>query len=92
MLGALGCGLSTRDGRRAGRFRCAFRSLIVWAPPLLLLVASVASKKPGVDAGPGAWLLFGMALVLVVAYPLIALVSPSRGPQDHLAGTVLVPK
>jgi hypothetical protein len=89
------------DGRRAGRFRCAGRALLIWLPPTLLLFAAVvldgwswsAAGRSG--AALVSWLaefLRWSCLGLLALYPVLAIRNPERGPQDRLAGTYLVPR
>jgi hypothetical protein len=83
--------LRRANGRKALRVQCAFRALLVWAPVggLLCLAAAVARALPGL---PGLYFgIWGLAVALLIAYVLLALESPTRGPHDRLAGTYLVP-
>jgi hypothetical protein len=89
------------DGRRAGRLRCAGRSLLIWLPPTAVLFAAVALDGwSWSSAGmPGmvwvSWLaefLRWCCLGLLVLYPVMAIRHPERGLQDRLAGTYLVPR
>jgi hypothetical protein len=91
-LPLLGLGLVGPDGRKASRGRCAWRTLLVWAPVTLLLALSVwvASRSAALAApARGLWLL---AAGLLVLYIVMALRSPACGPHDRLAGTTLVPR
>jgi hypothetical protein len=83
-----GMGLRDASGERASRLRCAGRSLAVWLPLV-------------VPYGLGAWLAMrgsvGLGLAIFVAGALIhalavgyAILRPSRGLQDRVAGTWLV--
>jgi len=85
-------GLGVRDarGERASRLRCAARSLCLWVPL-------------AVPYGAGAWLAMhdharaGFAILLVAALLhasalAYAIARPSRGFQDRIAGTFLVPR
>jgi hypothetical protein len=94
--------LVRRDGRRAGRFRCALRSILVWAPPTLLLFVAVlldgwywSTAQTGSGHVWANWLAEGLrwtCLLLLATYPVLAIRSPVRGLQDRLAGTYLVPR
>jgi hypothetical protein len=86
-----GIALRRADGRKASRWQCAYRTLLVWAPVtgLLCLANGVAGLYPGLP-----WLYFGIwglgvALLLVCAG--LALWSPTQGLHDRLAGVHLVP-
>jgi hypothetical protein len=89
------------DGRRAGRFRCAWRALLIWLPPTALLLAAVSldgwywasAGKPGMALV--SWLaefFRWCCLGLLALYPVLAIRYPERGLQDRLAGTYLVPR
>jgi hypothetical protein len=93
------------DGRPAARWRCALRSLLVWAPPTLLVVLSVRLELWRL-VGPGgrpaeelllfcawaSWASWWLAVVLLPAYVVLALRRPNGGPHDRLAGTYPVPR
>ena len=86
-----GISLRRRDGRKATRFQCAFRALLVWAPVAGLLALSLTVARyfpdlPILDFG-----LWGAALFLPVVYAILAIRFPTRAPHDWLAGTYLVP-
>ncbi|MFO0843777.1 MAG: hypothetical protein U0797_15510 [Gemmataceae bacterium] len=100
-----GIALVGADGRPAARWRCAWRTLMVWLPVTLLLLAAlyldvwrVSSSRDGwgVDevrfAGWLAWHLWWAALGLVGAYIFVAIVWPNRGPHDRLSGVYPVPR
>jgi eukaryotic-like serine/threonine-protein kinase len=90
------------DGRRAGRLRCAWRSLLIWVVPAAILAGAVLLEgwyQSSADAGTGgpwaSWLAEALRwtfLVVLAAYPVLAIRSPERGLQDRLAGTYLVPR
>lgn len=97
--------LTSRSGKRAGKLRCAWRSLLAWFP----LVASMTGfgfvglwaetlKSPGSSGIQASFvamlvLLFAFVIFLLfVAGLIVALVSPRRGIQDLMAGTVLLPE
>jgi tRNA A-37 threonylcarbamoyl transferase component Bud32 len=89
-----GVALVQADGRRAARWRCGWRALLVWAPLAALLLLSL-SLAPGHAVGLGrapAWLTWWLALALLPLYAWVALRWPNRGPHDRLAGTYLVPR
>jgi hypothetical protein len=99
-----GLALVGTDGRPAARWRCAWRTLLVWLPLTGLLLASVwlgeaAYRRVGELGAPSLWLLWlaswaawGLGMLLLAAYVALATVFPARGPHDRLAGTCLVPK
>jgi hypothetical protein len=92
ILQALGLSLVRSDGRPAMRGQCAARALLVWAPPTVLLLASlgVTAAAPGWD--DLALCLQLLAAAVVGSYVFLALRSPARALHDRLAGTYLVPR
>lgn len=86
-----GITLVKADGRRAGRLRCAFRELLVWAPltAVLLLTLWIQDAYPEMVLTRTVLWLVGVAMIPL--YIVIALRDPVRPPQDRLAGTFLVP-
>ncbi|WP_165243975.1 protein kinase domain-containing protein [Paludisphaera soli] len=86
-----GLALVGRDGRAAGPLACGLRAFLVWAPPSLLFVASQWLQHRSPESLMTAWTLWLAGLLLLVAYVAMALLFPSRGPHDHLAGTAVVP-
>jgi hypothetical protein len=86
-----GLHLRRADGRKAARWQCAGRVLLVWVPVagLLSLAIIVALVAPQL-----AWLCFLLWFIAVLLPPLwvvLALLNPARGPHDRLMGTYLVP-
>jgi hypothetical protein len=87
-----GISLVRRDGRPAHRIQCVWRSLLIWMPVTALLAASIILHAASPEQG---WLAASMAssaLVLLIAYALLALWFPTRSLHDVLAGTWLVPR
>jgi hypothetical protein len=87
--------------RDDGRFLCAGRSLLVWAPVAVIYLASLlvtpgswfwafADRAPD-WASPMAAFLQGLVVILLGAYFVLGIWYPRRGFHDHLAGTHLVP-
>jgi hypothetical protein len=97
-----GLGLLRSDGRRAGRFRCAWRALLVWAPVVALLVGSIwldawywahwDVTDPNRWALWLSWLSWWLGVALVPLWVGLALWSPRRNLHDRLAGTYLMPR
>jgi hypothetical protein len=87
-----GLGLARWDGRRASRWRCAWRSMLVWVPPFALLIASawVQWRFPLPDWA--CWIYYGLAVALMPVYVALALIFPSCGPHDRLSGLRVVPR
>jgi hypothetical protein len=94
-----GIALLKEDGRPAARWRCALRTLLVWSPVVVLLVAALALDLWRLASGAGwtegqvwlegwlAWLLWWLALLALPFYAWAAVRWPSRGIHDRLAGT-----
>ncbi len=87
-----GLGLIRADGRRAPRWRCAWRSALVWSPVAALLIGSVWVQDHASRPVWAAWALFGVAAALPPIYAALALLFPSRGPHDVLSGLRVVPR
>jgi hypothetical protein len=85
-----GLALVRSDGRPAGRLRCGWRALAAWGPVTALLAGACAARAHAMPATARA--CWALALVLVLVYPVLALLFPSRSLHDRLAGTALVPK
>jgi hypothetical protein len=87
-----GVALVRYHGLNATRPQCALRSFIVWLPVTGLLIAVVWIDLEYRDA---LWLcsaLQGLFILLLLAYAVIALRWPRRGPHDWLVGTHVVPQ
>jgi hypothetical protein len=87
-----GLALVRADGRKAARWQCGVRAIVIWGPPLALLCLSAATK---------AWLphllflhnsLWFAAVLWLVGYGVIGIINPGRGPQDRLSGVWVVPR
>ena len=98
----LGLEIVRADGRRAGRFRCAWRALAAWGPPFALLIASRILEDqfwmawtPGSDMTMTTVVVPAMqalAYGIVIIAAVVAVVSPTRALHDRVAGTCLVPR
>jgi hypothetical protein len=98
----MGFCLIRRDGRPAGHLRCAWRALVAWGPPTLLLMAAVAldiwfwtlaqveTRQPWMPLVSG--VLRWTVPLIVVLYPVLAIRFPQRTLHDWLAGTYIVPR
>ena len=99
----LGIAMVTRQGRRAPRWRCFLRELLIWLPIVLLLGCSLLIDLFRLDYGNGwdedyqafvgwtAWGLWWAALLLLLVFAFRAVRGPRRALHDRLAGLVLVP-
>ncbi len=90
LRGLAGVSLVRSDSRPAERWRCGGRCLLAWFVPAALLLGSCWSRSRAL--GSASWICWTLALILVLAYPVLALWNPSRCLHDHLAGTHLVPE
>ncbi len=87
-----GLALVRTDGRRAARWQCALRAMLIWVPPLLFMCLCVAVKNWSPQ-----WVfvhnaLWFAALLWLVSYAVIGILRPGRGPQDRLSGVWVVPR
>jgi hypothetical protein len=90
-LRLMGLALVRADGRKAARWQCAWRSLLVWTPVVALLWACILAKTYVPQfyfLQSGLWWL---AVALVLAYLVLGIRRPTRTLHDRLAGTYLVP-
>jgi len=82
MLRALDIAVVTGAGDEASRPRALLRAVVAWSPCLLFVFAILFNRT-----GLGAGFLAIMAGGAVMAY-----LTPERGLQDRIVGTVLVPR
>jgi hypothetical protein len=98
-----GLTLVRRDGARAGRFRCAWRTLLVWTPVAAMVWLSFAlDVRCWTEIGdPGrahpilpwlSWAAWWAGAALLPLWLVLALRFPRRGLHDWLAGTYVVPR
>jgi hypothetical protein len=89
----LGVRLVRRDGRRAGRLRCAWRALMAWSMliplGLWLLLEDFAWRHRIAYLGDLCW---GASALLALLLMAVMLRTPARSFHDRLAGTWLVPR
>jgi hypothetical protein len=98
---ATGIAVVRRDGKVAGRFRCAWRAFLVWIPIGVMILLSLRLEdwywsqwRTGGDPVWAMWtaiVLMWTAWLLLGAYLILALRYPSRSPLDWLTGAYLVP-
>jgi hypothetical protein len=98
LLRALGVCIITASGIPASRLRAFVRAAIAWAPGLLLGLdlfvppGELAERLPPrwfILPWEAAWVLVAAVLAVGLAW---AILNPSLGLQDRLAGTRLVPR
>jgi hypothetical protein len=82
LLSACGIAVVTGDGKQASRLRAVWRGLLAWA---LVPAAVWLGIDGGFTMGVGAGVLFLAGAAWAIAHP-------TRGLQDRIAGTWLVPR
>lgn len=85
-----GLALVRSDSRPASRLRCGWRATVAWGPVAVLLAGACLARARG--TAPASWVFWCLAVAIVLVYPVLALLMPSRSLHDRLAGTALVPK
>ena len=87
----MGTALVNRKGKRISRVRGLWRAAVTWSP----MIALFFSFKYGPDITKGGYgfLALDLAFVLMLGAGAVwAILRPSRGIQDRLAGTWIVPR
>jgi uncharacterized RDD family membrane protein YckC len=84
---AIGLELVTADGRQASRLRVLVRTAVTWSPILVvpILMPFVERALPRLAGTP--WWTLG-----VLSGAIAILLTPSRGLQDRVARTWVVPR
>ena len=84
---AMGLELVTADGRQASRLRVLVRTAVTWSPILVvpILMPFVERALPGLAGTP--WWTLG-----ILSGAIAILLTPSRGVQDRIARTWVVPR
>jgi len=90
-LRSFGAALVIKDGRNASRARALFRAIVAWSP-IALWIAIVKWGPKIQQASTGTALIATLAIVLLAAGGVWAWLHPTRGIQDRLAGTWIVPR
>jgi eukaryotic-like serine/threonine-protein kinase len=86
----LGIAVATGSGE-AGRLRAFWRAVIAWSPAALSCAALILAA-PGAVSRTGWLMVEASSIVLLVIGFIYAVRNPTRGLQDRLAGTWLVPR
>ena len=90
-LRSFGAALVIKDGRNASRARALFRAIVAWSP--IALWIGIVKWGPKIQqASTGTALIATLAIVLLAAGGVWAWLHPTRGIQDRLAGTWIVPR
>ena len=94
-LRAFGLAVVNRSGQRAGRFRSAWRALVAWAPAV---VFGLLGLFYGLVMDPANWgrhpVMTATAVLCAIIFvggAVMAVMRPTRGIQDRVAGTRIVP-
>jgi RDD family len=96
----LGLALTRADGRKAARWQCGLRALLLW--PLALWTAALWLDMWYWSAWPASaldswvpwlsWGLWWLGAILLPVYALVAALYPRRALHDWMAGTYVVPR
>jgi len=92
VLSSMGMALVRADGRRASRFACAWRMIVLWAPVATLLTVASVLMNYYPDQAWMHWSVRGLAVALIPGYVVLTLLLPGRALHDRLAGTYVVPR
>jgi hypothetical protein len=86
-----GAALVNRRGQRISRIRAVIRAAITWSPVIAL--GFLLKLGPDITDTPGPLLALQLGLLaLFAAFAAWAIARPSRGIQDRMAGTWIVPR
>lgn len=95
-LRLMGIELQDYHGRRAGPFRCGWRTALLWLPFFFLVLASVGIQDASRSRGTGSvwvyWIPWWLALIYLAGCGVSALVRPRRGFHDRLSAVYLMPR
>lgn len=86
-----GIHLSRRDGRKAARWQCALRVLLVWSPIVLIQALAILVHAWFPEQNKLALALWLGSVLLIPAYIWSALRSPGQALYDRILGVYLVP-
>ena len=90
-LRALGATLVTSDGRDVTRTRAVRRWIVTWSP--LALSFLLFKWGPAIKGQTVGWdLLYTLPIAMLIAGAVWAWLHPSRGIQDRIVGTWIVPR
>jgi eukaryotic-like serine/threonine-protein kinase len=89
LMRILGLDLVTADGCPASRARVALRTVLAWSP---FWIATCVAIWPFRPASHVIISIGSASLLILLAGAFVALMNPSRGIQDRLAGTFIVPR
>jgi hypothetical protein len=87
-------GIEVQDGRGepASALRCSIRALVAWSPALFLMLMTPIWLAMRPDGGTVAILSTAASVAAGTFGIAYAIAHPTRGLQDRIAGTYLVPR
>jgi hypothetical protein len=95
LLRAVGMEIVMADGWSASRRRVFIRTVLAWAPLVVAIFPAIETLYFG-RLSPAyskeAMILWGLALLAMLAGAVFAIFHPERGIQDRLVGTWIVPR
>lgn len=86
----VGAALVNRQGKRASRFRALWRAVMTWWLVIPVLVLTAFTKRPNYRIS--VMLVQTAILIGILAAAAWAIARPTRGIQDRLSGTWIVPR
>jgi hypothetical protein len=86
-----GAALVRKDGKNASRLRALIRVLAAWSPVPVVCYLVAKGSNP-VDVSTGRALLEAAIFLVFIAGAVWAILHPTRGIQDRIAGTWIVPR
>ena len=87
-----GLAVVRRDGRRGRILQCSWRSFLFWAPFFLVAGGIVILDAHGLEWVWWTQQLRRIYFMLPIAYLVVVIRWPSRGPHDLASGTYVVPR
>jgi uncharacterized RDD family membrane protein YckC len=90
-LRTLGAAVVTADGQDVSRLRALLRAVVAWSPVVIWLVL-LKLGPPVEQSSIATALLYALVPAILIAGATYAWLHPSRGIQDRIAGTWIVPR
>jgi len=92
MFRLLGLAVVTADGREISRLRSAGRVGVAWSPFLVWVASLFPSPIVALQSGPVRIYVAILVLAVLLAGAVWSMIRPTRGPQDWICGTWIVPR
>jgi hypothetical protein len=99
LMRAVGMEIVTANGWSASRRRVFIRTVLAWAPLIVAIFPAIEVLYVRLYVGglspaysTEAMILWGLAMLAMLAGALFAILHPGRGIQDRLVGTWIVPR